>query len=142
MTLKLANIPEALPFLDDVLSCTKVSLEKHLQNVTETIHEIAKAGLSLSSKKCTFAQTKIEWLGFNLDQAGASPIQSKYAPIEKITRPKTLRQMQSLMGSINQFTKFVPGLAAESAGLRHLLRKEDKFNWSKNKSMTQNWKQW
>ena len=52
--------------------------------------------------------------------------------IEKLSPPKTFKQLKSFMGSIQHLTRYLPNLAQKAAALRPLLRNAEKnrpINW-------------
>ena len=58
-----------------------------------------EAGIRLKLEKCKIAQTKTEWLGYKLSEKGVKPIDEKIQAISDRLRPKTLKELRSLMGA-------------------------------------------
>ena len=68
--------------------------------------------------------------GFKIDAKGTTPSVHKSDAIKNLKEPGCIKETRSLMGSINQFNKFIPNLASLSAPFRELMQKNKPFNWS------------
>ena len=71
----------------------------------------------------------IAWLGFKIDAKGTTPLIHKSDAIRNLKEPNCIKDIRSLMGSINQFIKFIPNLAL-STPFRELMQKNKPFKWS------------
>ena len=117
-------------YLDDIL-ITGATLEEHIQNVEIVLSKLKEAGLRLKRDKCSFLQSKIEYLGHVIDAEGLHPSQEKINAIKHAPRPKNVSQLKSFLGMINYYSRFLPNLSAELAALYELLHKYHKWSWSK-----------
>ena len=91
--------------------------------------KLDNANIRLKWEKCKFAAEEIEWLGYKLSQTGIKPINSKVqATTEKLT-PKSLKELRSYPGAVNQLNRFIPNLAQLCHELRPLLKKDQPWNW-------------
>ena len=91
-------------------------------------------GLAINLQKCEFAKNIIEWLGFTITTSGITPLITKTEAITELNNPKTLKHLQSFLGSVHHLTKFIPNLAKLSEPLRPLLKKNpeaknNKLDW-------------
>ena len=77
--------------------------------------------VALKVRKCEFAKTECEWLGFRNEESGITPLVRKTQAIEDLKTPKYQKQLKSLMGSLHSLHKFLPKLAELCAPLRPLL---------------------
>ena len=66
------------------------------------------------------------YLGHIIDKEGIRPQANKVEAIQKMPR------LRSLLGMINYYDKFLPGLATKCACLNDLLHKDKKWHWTKN----------
>ena len=80
--------------------------------------------------KCTFLTDNIEWLGFKIEAKGTTPLIHKSDAIRNVKEPSCIKYIRSLMGSFNQYSKFIPNLAYLSAPFTELMQKNKPFNWS------------
>ena len=132
MDQKLRNLPNTYVFLDDILIVTKGSMEKHFEVVKQVLNRLDNANIQLKWEKCKFAAEETDWLGYKLSQTGIKPINSKVqAMTEKLT-PKSLKELRSYLGAVNQLNRFIPILAQLCDELRPLLKKGQPWNWEKN----------
>ena len=96
------------------------NIKKELDKI---LKRLENEGLAINLQKCEFAKNIIEWLGFTITPSGITPLVTKTEAITKLDNPKTLKQLQSLLGSVHHLTKFIPNLAKVSEPLRPLLKK-------------------
>ena len=66
--------------LDDIISVTKETVEKHETEVKETMKNLEEAGYGLHPKKCDFFKREAEWVQHQLDQNGSD---NKYLNMKK-----------------------------------------------------------
>ena len=122
--LTLTNCTNTYAYLDDILIVTKGSTELHQQKLKAVLDKLDEENLAIAVEKCKFACKQIEWLGFNINSEGTTPLIKKTEAIEKLSAPKTFKQPKSFMGSIHHLTRYIPNLAQATAALRPLLKKK------------------
>ena len=74
-------------------------------------------------KKCSFAQSKIKFLGFFVGQRQIYPDPEKVSAIRNFPRPVNKKQLRSFLGLLNFYRKFIPHLSNHIANLTDLLSK-------------------
>ena len=79
--------------------------------------------------KCKIAEEEIKWLGYKLSQTGIKPINSKVQAITEKLTPKSLKELRSYLGAVNQLNRFIPNLAQLCHELRPLLKKDQPWKW-------------
>ena len=85
------------------------------------------SNVSLKLRKCEYAKTECEWLGFRTEESGIAPLVRKTQAVEDLKTPKSRKQLKSLMGSMQSLLKFLPKLAEVSAPLGTLLSQNNDF---------------
>ena len=100
MDFTLANINSAHAFQDDIIIITKGSLKDHEKELDNVLTRLDLENLAISLHKCEFAVTEITWLGYKINPNGIIPTKRKTEAILKLEPPETLKQLRSLMGSI------------------------------------------
>ena len=125
----LINIRNTFTFIDDILIVTKGTHQQHIEKVEEVLRTLDEAVIRLKLEKCKIAQTETEWLGYKLTANGVKPIDEKIQAMSDRLRPKTLKELRSLMGALNQMNRFIPNLAQLCAPLRPLLSKTTEWEW-------------
>ena len=119
------KLPNTHCYLDEILIATVVSVEEHRKLVINVVlKQLYDKGLATKWEKCTFITHNIEWLGFKINEMGTTPLIHKSDAIRILKEPRSIKDIRSLMGSINQFKKFVPKLASLSAPFRELMQKK------------------
>ena len=75
------------------------SIEKHKETLEKLLHRLDEGNLAKSLDKCKLACKQVKWLGFHIDSEGTTPLSRKTDAIEKLSPPKTFKQIKSFMGS-------------------------------------------
>ncbi|GBM97304.1 Transposon Ty3-G Gag-Pol polyprotein [Araneus ventricosus] len=123
------KIDFACNYFDDIIVYSSSELEhwKHLK----TIYEICeKENIKLKLSKCVFAQTKISFLGYEIEQGKVSPNNANIETIKKLQPPTNVKELQRFLGSVNGYNKFILQYAKLRYPLNQLLKKDVKFNWT------------
>ena len=131
--LTLTNCTNTYAYLDDILVVTKGNKELHQQKMKAVLDKLDEENLAISLEKCKIACKEIEWLGFKINSEGTTPLIKKTEAIEKLSPPKTFKQLKSFMGSKHHLTRYIPNLAQTTAALRPLLKNTQKkkpLDWS------------
>ena len=115
--LTLTNCTNTYAYLDDILIVTKGSVESYRQTVLIKFDEV---NLAIFLDKFKFACKQVEWLIFNIKIEGTKPLIKKTEAIEKLSTPKTFKQLKIFMGSKHHLTRYIPKLAQKAADLRPL----------------------
>jgi hypothetical protein len=89
-------------YLDDVIICTE-TFEEHIQLLEFVAMSLRKAGLTVNLEKFKFCRESIKYLGFIIDQFGLHIDPEKIEPILNYPRPKTVRDVRSLIGASSWF---------------------------------------
>lgn len=120
-----------LVFLDDVL-ITGPSEKIHCQRLDKVLSILADAGLKLNIKKCKFFQDHVDYLGYTIDKNGLHTCKDKTDVIKETPRPTNIKQLQSFLGLVNYYGKFVKNLSTILNPLYQLLKKDKKWSWDEN----------
>jgi hypothetical protein len=73
---------------------------------------------------------EVEFLGFGLGQSGIKMLKSKVEAIDGFKAPKSLKQLQSFLGTCNFYRTFLPNYSEACKPLLKLLKKNTIFSWS------------
>ena len=112
--------------------CTGVSQEEHDQRLEAVLKRLSQAGLQLKKAKCSVGAREIMYLGHKINALGLSTTMSKVKAITEAPAPKNVTELQSYIGMVTYYDKFLPNLSTVLEPLHKLLRKGDgkKFEWS------------
>ncbi|XP_018493671.1 uncharacterized protein K02A2.6-like [Galendromus occidentalis] len=123
----LAGIPGTGCRLDDILISGPP--EEHVKRLTEVLRRMREHNLKLALPKCEFMAEEIEFLGHKLSRQGLKPMESKTEALEKGPQPRNVEQLQSFLGMISYYAKFIPNRATKLAPLYELIQKDRNFDW-------------
>jgi hypothetical protein len=116
-------------YLDDIL-ITGETEQEHLQNLNEVLRQLEKYGLCVRKRKCTFFQESVQYLGYTIDSEGFRPVQEKVEAIVSAKEPESIEQLQSFLGMVNYYGKFIPKLSTITAPLNRLRQKGIPWRWA------------
>lgn len=117
-------------YIDDILIFSK-SFEEHISHLTQLLEAIMKEGFRLKLSKCTFALDSVQYLGHIIKHNSISPIKDNLISIRNFPVPKNQKNIRQFLGKINFYNEYVPRISLILEPLHNLLRKGQKFIWSK-----------
>ena len=126
---ELCNVPMTVVKIDDILM-SGVDEEGHLKNLASVLKILSNRGLTLNKSKCSFYQQEVEYLGFILDKNGLRMNTEKVKAIIEAPLPTNVTELQSFLGGINYYSKFIPNMASITSPLYELLWKEVLWSWT------------
>lgn len=124
----LQGIEGVCVYLDDILVMGR-SVEQHVATLTEVLERLSKANLKLNQPKCIFMASRVEYLGYVIDEQGLHPTSEKVQAIQEAKQPTNVSELKAFIGILNYYGKFLPQLATKLAPLYRLLRKDIRWNW-------------
>ncbi|CAJ2661631.1 unnamed protein product [Trifolium pratense] len=115
-------------FFDDLLIYSK-SLQEHTEHLNSIFQLIRHNNLFLNQKKCTFATSRVEYLGHFITQEGVSTDPAKIEAVGNWPFPTTLKQLRGFLGLAGYYRRFVKDFGKIAKPLTDML-KRDNFVWS------------
>ena len=115
-------------YIDDILVYSK-DFDTHMKHLEVVFQRLRGAGLRLHPKKCTFAMSKILYLGHIVSSQGIAVDPSKVEVVKSYPRPNSVREVRAFLGLTGYYRKFQKGYAKLASPLFALLRKDAKFQW-------------
>ena len=106
----LRGLPFAYVYIDDVLIASN-SIEEHREHVRQVLERLSQAGLTLSAGKCVYAQSSIEFLGYNVDEAGIRPSPSRVEVITTYPKPSDVSGLRRFIGMLGFYRRCLPNIA-------------------------------
>lgn len=127
--LKKHNLTEfAHNYIDDILIHSK-SFDEHLTHLEKVLKAMQIENIKLKLSKCKFAEKEVKYLGHKISLNKVIPLNDNTASIAKFSAPKTVKQVQQLLGKINFYHKYIPSAAKMLSPLYNLLKKDTQFKW-------------
>ena len=125
----LRGLPGVFVYLDDILVTGKTP-EEHSSHLYKVLQVLENQGLRLHPDKCTFNTSEVRYLGYNLNAQGINPDPNKLRAISDAPQPINVKQLQSFLGTLNFYRRFIPNAAKVLEPLNKLLRKGVAWQWS------------
>ena len=130
MDMILQGIEGVICYIDDIL-VTGPTDEEHLERLERVLQRLQEYELRVKRSKCNFCQPAVEYLGHQVDADGLHTLPSKVAAIVQAPEPENEQQLRSFLGLLNYYSKFISDLATILHPLNQLLRKEVRWEWTR-----------
>jgi Reverse transcriptase (RNA-dependent DNA polymerase) len=127
----MAGLDFARAYLDDLLILsTEKGFDKHLEKLEQVLTRLQEAGLKINAVKSFFAQTNLEYLGYNISREGLHPSQKKVEAILQIKAPTTRKQLRQFIGMVNYYRDMWPQRSHLLAPLSSMTSAKVKWKWT------------
>jgi hypothetical protein len=120
-----------LMYLDDITVYSS-SHEKHLKHLKRIFMKCRQFGISLNPKKSHFALRKGKILGHIVLAEGMKIDPDWVEAIQRLSLPRSKKDIQSLLGKINFFRIFVPNFVELVKHITCMLKKGSEIKWIDN----------
>lgn len=125
----LGDLPQVAVYFDDIL-VTGANDEDHWKNVCQVLGRLQEAGLRLKLAKCEFMKERVEYLGHIITRRGLHPSPKNVEAVLLAPKPQDVKSLQSYLGLINFYRKFIPRLSAVLHPLNRLLVPDVPWTWT------------
>jgi len=114
----------AVCYLDDILiySTNEKEHEDHVRKVLQRLREF---GLYCKAEKCQFGVSEVGFLGFIINSDGIGMESDRISTIEDWPTPKSIRDVQVLLGFTNFYRRFIRKYAKITLPLTELLKRTE-----------------
>ena len=106
----LGDIPRVFVYIDDILVASE-SLEQHLLDLDVVFKTLSANGMVVQRSKCILGKSSLEFLGYQVDTTGISPLKDRVSAIEKTTPPTSIKELQRFLGMVGYYRRFIPNAA-------------------------------
>ena len=118
-----------LCYMDDICVFS-TSFENHIDDLKSVFLRLRDAKLKLKPSKCHLFQREIKFLGHLITDKGILPDPNKIKAIMEIKIPDNVTKLQSFLGIVGYYRKFVPNFATLCQCLYELTRIGTDFVWT------------
>jgi hypothetical protein len=115
-------------YLDDILIFTK-DLDEHHWITQRVLGRLAEHELYLWPEKCKFEKTRIEYLGLIISKNRVEMDLVKVVGVTEWPEPTSKWEVQSFLGFVNFYCRFVKDFSHHARPLFDLTCKEQKWKW-------------
>ena len=115
-------------YLDDILIYSK-TWNEHLEHIKIVLEILRKEKLFGKVSKCLFGVPQVEYLGHIIGQDGVSVDPHKVKAVQEWPRPQNRQQVQSFLGFVNYYRRFIKDCSLLAKPLI-LLTGNTKFEWT------------
>ena len=125
----LDGLSQTRGILDDLI-VTGENDEQLARNLYKTLKKFEESGAKFKKSKCVIMQPKIEYFAFVLDRHGIHPSPAKVQAFLDVRDPQNRSELQSFLGLVNNYSKFIPNMSTLVSPLNQLLSKDTPWCWS------------
>ena len=129
------NILQGIPMVgvrtDDVL-ISGLNDEDHLRNIEAVLKALYALGVTIRKDKCKFFMAEVKNLGHIISKNGIRVDPEKTEAVKNAPQPTNVKELQSFIGAVNYYGKFIPDMATICKPLYMLLQKDIKWTWGKD----------
>lgn len=118
-------------YLDDIIIGGKNEHECR-ESLLEVLNRLNDHHVQINLKKCRFLVKSVSYLGHVLSHGEIRPNPEKVKAITNARAPRNVKELQSYLGLLNYYGKFIPNLSAEVNCLYSLTKKDVEFLWSQD----------
>jgi len=115
-------------YLDDIL-VYRENLDDHLRHLRLTRDKLRAHKLYAKRSKCQFAETTVDYLGHFISAHGFSMEAENVNAIRTWTTPQSKKDVQSFLGMVNFYRRFIINMAEVAVPLTWLTGNVD-FEWA------------
>ncbi|UYV71047.1 K02A2.6-like, partial [Cordylochernes scorpioides] len=115
-------------YFDDFIIFSN-TLEKHQNHLRQFFAFCEVEKLQLNFAKCEFFKQSIDFLGYTITAGTTTPLTRNTDIIHAIKQPYNRKTLQSFLGAVNVYNKFIPEYARLRTPLNNLLKKDVVWVW-------------
>ena len=118
----LRDIEGTTNIADDILLFAE-NHTKHDEILLRVLQRLQEKGLTLNLSKCVFGQERLKFYGYIFSSQGIQPNPDKLEEIKSTPPPENAKALQSFLGLMNYFKRFIPQYSTITYPLRQLLKR-------------------
>jgi hypothetical protein len=115
-------------YLDDILIYSK-NKKAHLDHIEQVLQRLQEHNLYAKLSKCDFCKNEVEFLGHVVGQDGIKVDPAKVKTVQEWPALTSVKEIQSFLGLVNYYRRFIPSYALIALPLSELIKKDVPFKW-------------
>ena len=124
----IGDFPDHVKCVDDSLLWGD-DIESNFFSTCSFLDRCSAGGMVFNPKKFQFAEDDVDYLGFRITSSGIKPSSEFLKNIRSFPTPKSITDVRSLFGAINQIS-YTFAVSEAMLPFRQLLRPQVPFSWS------------
>ncbi|CAD7000810.1 unnamed protein product [Ceratitis capitata] len=117
-----------ITYMDDLIIPSR-NTEEGIVKLRMVLNRAAEYNLKIKWEKCHFLKSRVEFLGYIVENGTIKPSQAKTDAVERFPLPKDRKSVQRYLGLTSYFRRFISGYAVVAKPLSDLLRQGKKFEF-------------
>ena len=122
------GLPGVECYQDDIV-IHGTSKAEHDERLHSLLLRFCEFNVAINPSKCIFGSTSLEFLGYLVDKDGYKPDPNRLAPLLSVHSPTNFGELNSLVGSLQYYSRFIPHFSNTMAPIFELLS-SGSFHWS------------
>lgn len=118
-----------LVYVDDIIIFS-ASFEEHLIHLQAVFDSLMEAHLIVKTSKCKIGQNEVKFLGYLISAHIIRPDKGKVEAVMNFPIPKRVVELQSFVGLVGYYRRFIPQMATIAAPLYKLFKKGSLWEWT------------
>jgi hypothetical protein len=115
-------------YMDDILIFSS-SFDQHLDLLCQVFTRLRDANMKASLSKCEWCRTQLTYLGHIITKEGIKVDPSKVEAVSNLPEPKSVLDVESFLGKVNYYSKFIPEFSKIGKPLFDLKLKRAKWDF-------------
>ncbi|KAJ0391735.1 hypothetical protein P43SY_011074 [Pythium insidiosum] len=103
--------------------------DDHIRHLRAVFEVLQREKLYARLSKCTFGRESVDFLGHTISNQGLHVGAKKTLAIEQWQRPRSVKELHSLMGLASYYRRFIHRFADIVLPLSDLIKKDRKWEW-------------
>ena len=117
------------PYMDDIITFTEGDFDLHLHQLEKVLQRLQSAPMVAKPSKFKVLQRELRFLGHIISRHTIKPDPAKTEAVHNFPVPTCVKDLQSFLGLVGYYRRFVPGMATVAEPLYQLLKKDVAFEW-------------
>lgn len=122
------GLPGTRSYQDDLLVFGETK-EQHDDRLLKLLRVLHKCNVRINPEKSLIGVQQLSYLGYVIDGRGIHADKRRIRALSKAPRPTSAKELQSLLGFAQYYSKFVPGFARIARPLFQMVA-EKEFRWT------------
>ena len=116
-------------YMDDVITYTEGTFENHVEKLEVVLQKLQTAPMVAKPSKFKVLQRELKFLGHIISRRAVKPDPAKTAVVHAFPMPTCVKDLQSFLGLVGYYRRFIPGLATTAYPLYRLFKKGAEWKW-------------